>query len=101
MPYIRRNELLQFVRDGPGGINFDRGRDDIQRAGTNKPREISNHLNQNPSSRVAINGEEARSVTAVSEALLRTGVPASRMQTGGYSDPQRRDERRVDVTVSN
>jgi outer membrane protein OmpA-like peptidoglycan-associated protein len=81
---------------------FNIGRDDILRADSNKAQEVADYLNQNPSARVAIDGSEARRVRAVHEALIGAGVPAYKIQTGAFGDPQARsDERQVAVLVSN
>jgi outer membrane protein OmpA-like peptidoglycan-associated protein len=78
------------------------GRDDILRADSNKAREIADYLNQNPSSRVAIDGSSERRVSEVRNALIGAGVPAYKIQTGAFGDPQTRsDEGRVAVLVSN
>jgi hypothetical protein len=35
----------------------------------------------------------------VRSALIEAGVPASKIQSGAYGDPQQRRDRRVDVMV--
>lgn len=67
----------------------------------NKAREIADHLNQNPSARVAIDGSNERRVNNVRNALLEAGVPAYKIQTGAFGDPQFRSDNRVAVLVSN
>ena len=82
-------------------FTFEGRSDDITGADSNKAREIANYLNRNPSFRVAIDGPSARYVHSVVDALKDAGVPASKMQTGAFGDPQLRSDRRVAVLVSN
>jgi hypothetical protein len=49
---------------------------------------------------VAIDGPNARYVHSVVDALKDAGVPAYKMQTGTFGDPQLRGDRRVAVLVS-
>jgi outer membrane protein OmpA-like peptidoglycan-associated protein len=70
-------------------------------ADSNKAREVADYLNRNPSYRVAIDGSNPGRVGSVRNALIDAGVPASKIQTGAYGDPQLRRERRVAVLVSN
>ena len=68
---------------------------------SNRAREIAEYTNENPSYRVAIDGSNRRHVGNVRDALISAGVPASKIQTGAYGDPQLRGDRRVAVLVSN
>ncbi|HEX9180156.1 MAG TPA: hypothetical protein VF859_07165, partial [Burkholderiales bacterium] len=96
---------------GPGGVAgpwtsyraymFNVNSDDILRADSNKAREVADYLNRNPSYRVAIDGARAGRVSNVHEALIAAGVPAYKIQTGAYGDPQTRRDSRVDVLVRN
>lgn len=45
--------------------------------------------------RVGLDGSNERKVLAVRHALIMAGVPASRIQTGAYGDPQLRRDGRV------
>jgi hypothetical protein len=74
--------------------------DDIQRSDSNKSREVADYMNQNPSSRIAIDGPNPRYVHSVVESLTDAGVPAYKIQTSAVGDPQLRRERRVAVLVS-
>jgi hypothetical protein len=49
---------------------------------------------------VAIDGPTPRYVHSVVDALKEAGVPAYKIQTGTFGDPQLRGERRVAVLVS-
>jgi outer membrane protein OmpA-like peptidoglycan-associated protein len=91
-----------------GGSNWSSYRDytfnvnsnDILRADGNKAREIADYMNQNPSFRIAIDGSNERRVSNVRAALIDAGVPAYKIQTGAFGDPQRRTNSRVVVLVS-
>jgi outer membrane protein OmpA-like peptidoglycan-associated protein len=80
---------------------FNRNDDDILRVDGNKAGEIADYMNRNPSYRVAIDGSNSRRVNAVRGALIDAGVPAYKIQTGAYGDPQLRRDDRVAVLVSN
>jgi len=82
-------------------FTFNGNSDDILRADRNKPREIADYLNQNPSARVSIDGPSQRYVHSVREALADAGVPASKIQVGAFNDSQRRADHRVTVMVGN
>jgi outer membrane protein OmpA-like peptidoglycan-associated protein len=92
---------------GGGGWNsyrdysFNSSNDDFLRSDGNKAREIADYLNQNPSARVAIDGNSERRVGRVRAALIDAGVPAHKIQTGAFGDPQVRGSGRVVVLVSN
>jgi outer membrane protein OmpA-like peptidoglycan-associated protein len=75
--------------------------DGILRVDGNKAREIADYMNRNPSYRVAIDGSNSRRVNSVRGALIDAGVPAHKIQTGAYGDPQFRRDDRVAVLVSN
>jgi outer membrane protein OmpA-like peptidoglycan-associated protein len=65
-------------------------------------------VNQNQYQRVGIDGLldpnnvdlSNRRVVAVREALIRAGVPASKIQYGAFGDPQQRLDGKVAVLVS-
>jgi outer membrane protein OmpA-like peptidoglycan-associated protein len=80
---------------------FNVNSDDIQRSDGNKAREIADYMDQNPSALVAIDGSNERRVTNVRDAVINAGVPAYKIQTGSFGDPQVRRDGRVAVLVSN
>lgn len=81
--------------------SFNVNSNDILRDDGSKAREIADYLNQNPSARVAIDGSRERRVNNVRDALIDAGVPAYKIQTGAFGDPQLRRDSRVAVLVSN
>jgi hypothetical protein len=58
-------------------------------------------MNQNPSFRAGIDGSNPQRVNNVRDALITAGVPASKIQTGSFGDPQLRHNNRVVVLLSN
>ena len=75
--------------------------------------EIAGYMAQNPSLQIGIDGSTApngvaptnqnlndRRVDALHNALLTAGVPASKMQTGAFGNPQLRRDGRVEVLIS-
>jgi outer membrane protein OmpA-like peptidoglycan-associated protein len=80
---------------------FKSDNDNIISGDRNKAREIAAYMNNNPSARIALDGSNAQRVNIVRGALLNAGVPASRIQTGAYGNPQYRRNSRVAVLVSN
>ena len=84
-----------FYRDYTFNVNSDA----ILRSDGNKAQEISDYMNQNPSARVAIDGSNDRRVSSVRDALINAGVPAHKIQTGSFDDPQLRRDGRVAVLV--
>jgi hypothetical protein len=74
---------------------------EIVRSDSNKAREIATYTDQNPSFRVAIDGSNARQVGNVRNALIDAGVPAYKIQTGAFGDPQSRRDNGVAVLISN
>jgi outer membrane protein OmpA-like peptidoglycan-associated protein len=78
-----------------------------------KVSEMANYINQNPSLQLGIDGSveptgsEARDqnlsnrrVDTLRNALMRAGVPAYKIQTGAFGDPQLTRDQRVEVLVS-
>jgi hypothetical protein len=80
---------------------FNANSNEIARADRDKARDIARYVQQNPSRQVGIDGASARRVGIVREALIEAGVPAGRIQTGPFGDPQLRRDGRVTVLVSN
>ena len=78
---------------------FNVNSDDILRSDGNKAREIADYMNRNPSFRVAIDGANERRVASVRDALINAGVPAYKIQTGAFGDPQLRRNSRVAVLL--
>lgn len=79
----------------------DESSDDIVRSDGNKAGEVADYINRNPSARIAIDGHNPRRVGTVRSALIDAGVPAYKIQTGAYGDPQSRRNDRVTVLVTN
>jgi hypothetical protein len=80
---------------------FKGNSDDILRSDSGQTREIARFMNQNPNSRLTINGPSKRYIHSVVEVLTDAGVPAARIQTGAFTDPNLNNGHRVDVMVSN
>jgi outer membrane protein OmpA-like peptidoglycan-associated protein len=86
---------------------------DLQPSDVTMVNEIAGYMAQNPSLQIGIDGSTApngvaptnqnlndRRVDALHNALLAAGVPASKMQTGAFGDPQLRRDGRVEVLIS-
>lgn len=93
-------------------LRFDFNRSNLQSSETRKVSEIANHLNRNPALNVAIDGSmdprgsdprdqdlSDRRVNVVRDALIKAGVPASRIQRGAFGDTKLVRDRRVAVLV--
>jgi len=80
---------------------FSANSDAIVGSDSNKAREIANYMERNPSSRVGIDGSNELRVGNVREALIDAGVPAYKIQTGAFGDPQLRRDSRVAVLFTN
>jgi len=70
--------------------------------------EIADYLQQNPSLKVGIDGScpssadhdiAMRRANSVRNALIKAGVPASRIETGVFGDAKLARERRVEVLL--
>jgi hypothetical protein len=79
---------------------FNVNSNEILSSDGNKAREIADYLNQNPSARIAIDGTNQARVARVRTAVIDAGVPAYKIQTGSFDDPQLRRDGRVAVLVS-
>jgi outer membrane protein OmpA-like peptidoglycan-associated protein len=87
---------------------FDSNRADLQSADASKAADIADYLTRNPSQQVGIDGLmdpnntdlSNRRVSTVRNALLAAGVPAFKIQTGAFGNPQMQRDRRVEVLVS-
>ncbi|HVB80869.1 MAG TPA: OmpA family protein [Candidatus Binataceae bacterium] len=86
---------------------------DLQPSDVTMVNEIAGYMAQNPSLQIGIDGSTApngvpptnqnlndRRVDALHDALLKAGVPASKMQMGAFGDPQLRRDGRVEVLIS-
>jgi outer membrane protein OmpA-like peptidoglycan-associated protein len=91
---------------------FDFNKADLSSSEKSKVSEVAAYMKQNPSLRVGIDGSmdprgadprnqdlSDRRVSAVREALIQAGVPASKIQAGAFGDTQLTRDRRVDVLV--
>ena len=76
---------------------FSPNSDEILQSDGNKAWEIAESMKQNPSLRAAVDGLNALRAGSVRDALLNAGVPADRILTGAYGNPQLRRENRVMV----
>jgi hypothetical protein len=79
---------------------FNVNSNEILSSDGNKAREIADYMNQNPSARVAIDGTNQNRVARVRNALIDAGVPAYKIETGSFDNPQLRRDGRVAVLVS-
>jgi outer membrane protein OmpA-like peptidoglycan-associated protein len=73
----------------------------IQGSDSGKAREIATYANANPSRQIGLDGSDERRVVVVRDALIGAGVPAAKIQSGAFGDPQARRDSRVGVLVSN
>jgi outer membrane protein OmpA-like peptidoglycan-associated protein len=75
--------------------------------------EIAAYMKQNPSLRIGIDGSmdprgtdprnqdlSDRRISAVRDALIQAGVPASKIQSGAYGDAELARDRTVEVLIS-
>ena len=84
---------------------------DIRNSDMYQVSEIADYMKQNPSLKVGIDGSipsgstsgkqllAGRRVVNVREALIKAGVPASRIETGAFGDAKLARERRVEVLI--
>ncbi len=80
---------------------FNANSNEILRSDSSKAKDIANYMDQNRSLRIGLDGSNERRVVVVRDALIVAGVPASKIQTGAFGDPQLRRDGRVGVLVSN
>lgn len=73
----------------------------IQRSDRNKAGEIATYMDRNPSQRIALDRPSTSRVAVVRTALIEAGVPAYKIQSGAFGDPQYPRAGRVEVRVSN
>jgi len=92
--------------------NFNPGRAEIQPSNANTASEIAAYMEQNPSLQIALDGSvdsgatearsqnlSARRVGTVRAALIDAGVPASKIQSGSFGDPQLSHDGQVAVLL--
>jgi outer membrane protein OmpA-like peptidoglycan-associated protein len=91
---------------------FDFNKADLQTSEMSKVSEVASYMKQNPSLQVGIDGSmdqsgadprnqdlSDRRISAVRDALIQAGVPASKIQTGTFGDAQSTRDRRVEVLI--
>jgi outer membrane protein OmpA-like peptidoglycan-associated protein len=91
---------------------FEDSGSDIRASDQSKVADIAGYMKQNPSLQVGIDGSmdprgsgprdqglSDRRVSAVRDALIQAGVPASQIQTGAFGDARLARDRRVEVLV--
>jgi len=94
-------------------FTFYGDRSDLQPSDVTMVDEIAGYMAQNPSLQIGIDGStdpngaaptnenlNDRRVDALHNALLKAGVPASKIQMGAFGDPQLRRDGRVEVLIS-
>lgn len=86
---------------------FDSNRSELQAFASEQISDIANHVRRHPGQRVGIDGAidprraelANRRRISIRNALLRAGVPADRIETGDFGNPQLRRDLRVEVLV--
>ena len=84
-------------------FHFDYASARIHATDTGKVAEIAGHLRQHPTYRLALDGAAGDApiahlrVDSVREALIAAGIPAYKIRSGAFGDPQLRREGRVEV----
>jgi outer membrane protein OmpA-like peptidoglycan-associated protein len=92
--------------------SFDTGRADIQPSDSDTASDIAAYMQQNPSLQLALDGSRDagnndvrsqnlsdRRIRAVRAALIKAGVPAYRIRSGAFADPQFEQDRQVAVLI--
>lgn len=88
-------------------FRFESNQAELQASDTNKVSEIATYLKANPSLNAGIDGSmEPRNqelsnqrVTVVRDALIKAGVPASRIQAGAFGNSKLPRDGRVAVLI--
>jgi outer membrane protein OmpA-like peptidoglycan-associated protein len=93
-------------------FRFDYNQSELTASELKKVSEIARYLKDNPSLKIAIDGSmdprgsdprnqdlSQRRVTAISDALVKAGVPIAKIQQGAYGDTRLLRDRRVAVLV--
>ena len=111
----------QTGEQGPAGIvalwtsyrdfDFDRTETSLRASEMDKIADIAAYLIQNPSLEVGIDGSlgerssrnnrdlSSRRAASVRDALMQAGVPANKIETGAFADPERRHEGQIQVLI--
>jgi outer membrane protein OmpA-like peptidoglycan-associated protein len=107
---------------GPAGVvslwtlyrdfRFEYNRSDLQASEAKKVSEIARYMKANPSLKIGLDGSmdprgldprnqglSDRRVSAIRDALIKAGVPASKIQLGAFGDKQLARDRRVAVLL--
>jgi hypothetical protein len=79
---------------------FNSSSDEIAISDSNKARETSSYMHENPTYQVGIDGMNGDRVKSVRDALIGAGVPAEKIHSGPFGDPQYRRQDMVAVMVS-
>ena len=82
-------------------FTFEGRSNEILQPDSDKARQIAVYMRENPSYRIAIDGQNTGRVNSVVTALTDAGVPAYKIQTSNEGDPTVNRNRRVAVMVSN
>jgi hypothetical protein len=80
---------------------FNGDSNEILRFDQGKAGDIASYMDRDQARRIGLDGADARRVEVIREALITAGVPASKIQSGAFGDPQKRRYGRVAVLVSN
>lgn len=93
-------------------FRFDYNRSDLQASEARKVSDIARYMKQNPSLKVGLDGSmdprgldprnqdlSDRRVSAIRDALIKAGVPASSIQMGAFGDARLTRDRRVAVLL--
>jgi outer membrane protein OmpA-like peptidoglycan-associated protein len=89
-------------------FGFDEGRSDVRMVDQTTAREISQYLSQNPSLGIALDGStdmrfqnlSVARTNAVRSSLIQAGVPAHKIQSVSFNDPQLARDGRVEVLLA-
>jgi len=84
---------------------FDFNQAELRSSDSSKVSDIANYLSKNPGQQVGIDGAGSsdlnnQRVSNVRSALLKEGVPAWKIQTGNFGNPQMYNNARVEALVS-
>jgi hypothetical protein len=82
------------------GYTFSSNSNVILSSDRNKAREIAHYLDENPSFTVGIDGSNRNNVDSVRTALIDAGIPAYKIRTGSFGDPQLRRNDHVAVLLT-
>jgi len=88
-------------------FRFDSNQENLLASQTNTVSEIASYLKENPSLNVGIDGSMTprnqdlsdQRVRTVRDALIKAGVPSSKIQTGSFGDTKLQNDGRVTVLI--